>query len=34
MKLLAEMVQEAVSENAYKALDQKACGEKYHSLVR
>lgn len=33
MNLLAEMVQEAVSENAHKAQDQKAYAEKYNSLV-
>ena len=33
MVLLAEMVQEAVSENAHKAQDQKAYAEKYNGLV-
>lgn len=33
MALFAEMVQEAVSENAHKAQDQKAYAEKYNSLV-
>lgn len=33
MNILAEMVQDAVSENAHKAQDQKAYTEKYNSLV-
>jgi site-specific DNA recombinase len=33
MALLAEMVQEAVSENAHKAQDQNAYAEKYNGLV-